>query len=685
DDETGIYAMGPNASPDFPYFGANFWQDWERPIHLELFIPDSQRVYSADAGVKIFGAWSRGYPQKSLALFARDEYGVNSFDYPLFPDLPFHSYEAFLLRNSGNDWESSMFRDGMMTSLVKDTGLDVQAYRPVVVYLNGEYWGIHNMREKQNEHFIAAHHPVDPDELDYLENNADIIQGDAFHYNNLINFIQSEDLTDPDNYQYISTQMEMDNYITYQVSEIYFDNQDWPGNNVKFWRPKVANGRWRWILYDTDFGFGIWNPNAYQFNTLAFALEPNGPVWPNPPWSTYLFRSLMENSEFKSQFINRFCDLLNTIFEPEYILSYVDSIKSIIEPEMPDHLERWYGSVADWNARVSVMEFFGSHRADYVRNHLQNEFNLANTGLILLGIANPNSGKIQINTVTPDTYPWHGYYFQDVDIQLTAHPAPGYYFSGWSGMYGIDPTITISPANVLSVTAYFEPLTVGEGHVVINEINYRSPDDADTQDWIELHNNGLETVNISFWQFRDSDDGHQFILPENTFLDPGDYVILCQSLESFSEIFPEVTNVVGDFGFGLSRYGESLRLFNSNGGIVDSLTYTNTFPWPTEPDGNGPTLELIHPDLDNSLPESWSVSVDYGTPGWENSAFLPCMVNGDANLDGEVTVSDIVLIIGFILLNDPLDDLGQCNADVFTDGQVDVLDIVAIVSIILDE
>ena len=684
DYETGIYVMGPNASSDFPHFGANFWQDWERPIHLELIEPDSQLVYAADAGVKIFGAWSRGLPQKSLALYARDEYGYNNFSYPFFPDLPFDTYEAILLRNSGNDWESSMFRDGMMTSLVNDTGLDVQAYRPVAVYLNGVYWGIHNMREKLNEHYIASHHPVDPDDLDLLENDSIINLGDAVHYNNLINFLQTQDITNPDNYEYVSSQMEIDNFITHQVSQIYFDNQDWPGNNTKYWRPRTVDGRWRWLLYDTDFGFGIWNPNAYMNNTLAFALEPYGPGWPNPPWSTFMLRTLMENPDFRNQFINRFCDLLNTIFDPDYVVPFIDAVKTVIEPEMPNHLNRWYGSMNEWYTRVNVIETFAEQRVGNIRNHLQNEFDLASTGLIILGVAVPNTGKIKINTVIPDSYPWHGYYFQDVDIHLTAQPTPGYYFSGWSGIYGVNPTIIISPANVLSVTAYFEPISTGDGHVVINEINYRSSDELNTEDWIEIHNNGYEAVNISFWQFRDSDDSHVFIIPENTFLDVGNYLVLCQSIGSFSEFFPEVTNAIGDFGFGLSRYGEILRLFNSNGEIVDSLSYSNIDPWPEAPDGNGPTLELIHPDLDNSSSTSWSASIDFGTPGWENSVYAPCQSNGDANLDGLVNVSDIVAIIGYILGNTPLSDIGQCNADIYADGQIDVLDIVAMVDIILD-
>ena len=197
DDEYGIYVMGNNASSDFPYFGANFWEDWERPIHVEFFEPTGELGFSINAGVKIFGNYSRGLPQKSLAIYARSEYGDNDIDYQIFPDKDIDSFKSFVLRNSGNDWfgedqyNASMFRDGMNTGLMDGTGIDHQAYRPAAVYINGEYWGIQNLREKVNEEFLASNNEgVDPDELDQLEANGNIIEGDNQDYLNLISFIE---------------------------------------------------------------------------------------------------------------------------------------------------------------------------------------------------------------------------------------------------------------------------------------------------------------------------------------------------------------------------------------------------------------------------------------------------------------------------------------------------------------
>ncbi|NQV14185.1 CotH kinase family protein, partial [bacterium] len=287
-EDSGIYVMGTDASPDFPHFGANFWEDWERPIHIEYFEDGSELSYATPGGVKIFGGWSRGNPQRSLSLYARGIYGAQEFAYPFFNGLAIDAFESLVLRNSGNDWNYSGYRDGFMTGLVSDRDLEIQAFQPTEVFFNGQFWGIYNLREKVNEHFVASHFDLDVDDLDLLEGGGWAIHGDDTQYTELIQYVSSHELIQSIEYEYVSERVDIDNFIDYQFSQIYFDNQDWPGNNIKFWKAHEPGGKWRWILYDTDFGFGIWNPNAYQNNTLEFATDPSGPGWPNPPWSTLL-------------------------------------------------------------------------------------------------------------------------------------------------------------------------------------------------------------------------------------------------------------------------------------------------------------------------------------------------------------------------------------------------------------
>jgi len=171
-----------------------------------------------------------------------------------------------------------------------------------------------------------------------------------------------------------------------------------------------------------------------------------------------------------------------------------------------------------------------------------------------------------------------------------------------------------------SCNEYF-PFHVETYNIVINEINYHSADDFNPEDWIELHNPQSFPVDLSYWYFKDGEDNHTFVISNNTTIDPGGYLVLCKNKSAFHALFPNITNCVGDLDFGLSSEGELIRLYNSVGTIVDLFIYDNISPWPTEPDGNGPTLELINPSLDNVLAENWVASINHGTPGTVNSGY----------------------------------------------------------------
>lgn len=162
--------------------------------------------------------------------------------------------------------------------------------------------------------------------------------------------------------------------------------------------------------------------------------------------------------------------------------------------------------------------------------------------------------------------------------------------------------------------------------IVINEINYKDVIGFESKDWIELYNNSTNTVDISNWVFKDEDDLHEFILPSGTIMTAGSYLVLVQFLADFQTVHPSATPVLGDFTFGLSGGGELIRLFDNNAVLIDYVEYDDVAPWPIEPDGNGPTLELINPNLDNTLASSWSGSIPpngtHGTPGVQNSTYI---------------------------------------------------------------
>lgn len=624
DYNTGIYVMGPNAETAKPHFGANFWMDWEKPVFIELYHSNGKVILNQNGGTKIFGKWSRARAQKSLAFFARKSYGNDLFDAKLFPKRNITEYKSFVARNAGNDFDIAFMRDAFMTDLTSRLELDYQSFQPVATFLNGEYWGIYNLREKVNEDFIATHHHLNTDDINILEDDAEILEGDNTSYLELKSFLENKaSLSSTDDYSYVNSKIDIDNYIKYQLVQIYIDNTDWPGNNIKFWNSNVPHDKYRWILYDTDFGFGEYNETSYTHNTLNFALESYGPSWPNPPWSTLLFRKMVTNTFFRNNFINQFADHINTTFLTTAVNRKVDSIKNLYSSEMVYHKERWGGSYSSWSYEVERLKTWGRNRPSYMRNHIRSTFNLTAQYNITLTVSNKVHGSIKLNSIHPDSYPFTGIYFKDVPIKMEAIPKVGYRFVRWEGeVNSSDRIVWYNPQKNASFKAVFEPIKPEDIQIVINEINYNSGSDYQTADWVELYNNGNSTVDLSGFLFSDSNPDSGYIFPAGTILYPDNYIVVAKNKSKFSKIHPGVTPVIGNFIFGLSSGGDELRLYNKDGNVLDGVDYLAYAPWPEAANGLGPTLELKEPHLDNGQPENWKADYNGGTPGKANHGLV---------------------------------------------------------------
>lgn len=480
-DETGIYVPGTGA--------LNYNQrgiEWERVSFFELFENSGSRAIAQNAGIRIHGGTSRSRPRKSLRVYARSDYGASWFNYQLFPDKPIGQFKRFILRNGGNDWGDAILRDGFMQSLLRGLDLDIQYFKPAIVFLNGEYWGIHNIRDRFDSRYIQTHYGLDESEFTMMSNNSVFEDGNpdgVADYNQMRSFLNNPGVQNPANYAHIQTRMDTDNFADYQIAQIYFRNTDWPGNNLQYWRalndydpdaPAGLDGRWRWMVFDTDFGFGLnfdYVTGAQQgpaHNTLAFALEPNGPGWPNPSWSTFILRRLMQNQEFRAGFINRFADLLNTTFSESFVTAELDSLESIYLPEIHEHSERWRQPVSTsaWQEEIQIMRSFAEERPGFVRQHLQNQFGLGNTVTITLDVNDDSYGFIRINRtdivgstpgVSQEPYPWEGLYFQGNEVRVEAIPRSGYQFVEWQGsISSTSEIITLDPQTGLSLMAVFE-------------------------------------------------------------------------------------------------------------------------------------------------------------------------------------------------------------------------------------
>jgi hypothetical protein len=620
DEEIGIYegiCVNDSVGADPPFDpDANFWHNWERPVSFEYFEPNGNLGFKLDCGIKIFGgAFGRQIRQKSFTIFARDKYNSGFIKYKLFNSKSINDFKRVILRCSSNDFNRTFFRDAMMHTLtINQMDVDYQAYEPSICFINGEFWGIYNIREKMNHYYPESNYGVDSDEVDLIENIGEVASGDADHYNNLINFLKSNDISQPANYDYVKTQMDVNEYMNYMITEIYCRNHDWLHRNTKYWRERSSTGKWRWILFDLDWGFGgeiREGEEQYKTNSLAWAMNQHEP--------SIILNSLLTNSEFKNEFIQRFASCLNITFKPERVVKTIDSLKANIEPEFPQHIERWKipRDMHEWDREVNVLKEFAIERPHFVYDHISSVFSLSGTTILTVKKSNTRAGKIYVSGVgIPDSI-YAGHYFKDIPIRLFAKANYGYKFVQWQGLSNeTSDSIYVNLSHNASITAVFESLTLPS--IVINEIHYNPSaehqgDDEDYE-FVELFNNSSATIDLSYFKFT---DGITFTFPSGTSIAAKEYIVVAKNDLTYKNHSYQVFKITNG---RLSNSGENLVLSDAQNNIVDYLNFSDDSPWPTAPDANGPSLELKDPSLDNALADNWSASTNLGgSPGQANS------------------------------------------------------------------
>lgn len=369
--ENGIYMKGPNASDKVPGYGANYWKDVEVPATISLFEKEGGG-FSLGCGIKIFGGYSRYEDKKSLACFFRAEYGASELDYALFGEAGLDMYEAFVLRNAGQDVFRARMRDVMITSLVAEqTTVPVQKFRAVVVYLNGQYFGLHYIREKLNENYVAGNFHVHKEDVVLCETEG--FNSNA--YRSLIKYAMNHDMNDPAHYEYVCSQINVDNYIDYMAAQIWIGNKD--NSNVRFF--KTTEGKWTWILYDTDLSF-----STPSFDSVANHLNKNA-IGDKDWTSKTLAVCLMNNPQFKEQFLRRLAWQMNHIWTEEHVNARIDQIQAMIAPDMVKDCQRWGRSYSHWEQSVASLRTFAQSRNDYLLPYIRDYFGLSQAQMASYG------------------------------------------------------------------------------------------------------------------------------------------------------------------------------------------------------------------------------------------------------------------------------------------------------------
>jgi hypothetical protein len=482
DDDIGIYT---------PVNG-NMWQSgsaWERPGTIEFFEPDGTLAFDGPIGVRLHGNTTRTRPRKALRIYSR---GSGPFEYQIFPDKPVAEFDTFILRNGGNDWGNGVIRDLYLQSLAENARLDRQFGRPVLVFLNGEYWGLHDLRDRFDEDYILRHYDLDEDEfvqveIDYAVSSSYLPIFDEGYeplgedYASLWEFMRTNNLSTPDAYAAVADRLDLGSFMDFFQANIFFANTDWPGNNLRAWRsvetnrtedaPAFLDGRWRYMLYDADFGFGLnffYVPGYDEFaqhDTLAFAASPDQTANANHPDATLMFRRLLENAEFRRDFVTRFCDQLNTAYSCAHVTNRWAQWVALLAPEMDEHAARWR-QPTNWTYECDRIRAYGEQRTDAVWGHIQNYFGLAAPVNLTIVVTNAAAGFVRINSLNLDDatvgfsgYPWTGAYFTNWPVALTAVPQPGFRFVEWrqdSVPAGTDPALEVALSTTTEMEAVFE-------------------------------------------------------------------------------------------------------------------------------------------------------------------------------------------------------------------------------------
>ncbi|UKN00532.1 CotH kinase family protein [Paracrocinitomix mangrovi] len=417
----------------------------------EFFETDGSMVNEGTGYYNKHGNDSWAYDQRGFDLVVRDEYGsMNAIRHDIFPHKNRDEYQKLIVKAAANDNYpfsngGAHIRDAAVHTLSQyaDLRLDERSSRFGIVYVNGEYWGVYDMREKVDDSDFTDHYyNQDKYDIEFLKTWggtwAEYGDPAMTEWNDLVNYITTGDMTDPVQYAYVKSKYNTGSLIDYVVLNSYIVTSDWLNWNTAWWHghipaPEADKQKWRYTLWDNDASWGHYINYTGIPNTNPDADPCNPESLPDPGGQGHIpiLNKLMENPEFEQEYIARYADLMNTYFSCDYMIPFIDSMVAVVEPEMPDQIARWGGSMATWQQNVQDLKDYITQRCTEMAAGMVGCYNLSGPYDITVDVDPVGSGQVKINSIYPPSYPFTGQYYGGMLTIFKANPNAGFAFDYW--------------------------------------------------------------------------------------------------------------------------------------------------------------------------------------------------------------------------------------------------------------
>ncbi|MGM9624607.1 MAG: CotH kinase family protein [Eubacteriales bacterium] len=423
---------------------------------MEIFEEDGSTAARQYVQLAMNGNGSLAFKQKSMRVYVREADTVSNggtLAYDLFDGAAVDAdgnvidqYKSFLLRNSGNDASCAHFRDALMQELSKDLNACIQAYRPSLLFINGEFWGLYNLRERYDENYFAAHFGILPENLTILESISPLLTGswntryelntgeagDEQDFYDLVDYVAEHDMKVEEAFAYVESRMDLDNFMDFFIASCYLANTDWPGNNIKVWRNKSPNDpsgldtRWRWVLSDMDFGIGHSTETSTQMFTHALTEDTV---------CGKLMKRLLANTAYRLKFADRAADICNTVYDPDITLAMLDTYRERIEPYIEMNFLRWRGdggSMDNWYAHIDRIRYFLENRTPNFIHNMEDKLNV----VLDTVTTEAEHASVSVNAYTAEDGSLALYFRDSTPVTVNVQPDDGYRVVGMNVKVG---------------------------------------------------------------------------------------------------------------------------------------------------------------------------------------------------------------------------------------------------------